>query len=41
MQGYNDGCEIDPEIDPLNYKGQFIDDDPDNKYICPLTGAHF
>lgn len=25
----------------LNYKGIYADDDPNNKYTCPKTGAHF
>ncbi len=41
MIGYNDGCEIDKHIDVNNYKGLFAEEDPENKYICPVTGAHF
>lgn len=41
MTGYNDGCEIDPEIDVMNYKGMFAEEDVDTKFICPITGAHF
>jgi len=25
----------------MNYKGIYFDDDPNNKYTCPKTGAHF
>ena len=41
MMGYNDGCEIDKDIDLNNYKGQFAEQDVDNKFIDPVTGAHF
>lgn len=41
MIGYNDGCEIDKHVDLNNYKGLFAEEDVDNKFICPETGAHF
>ena len=25
----------------MNYKGIYFNDDPNNKYTCPITGAHF
>ena len=25
----------------MNYKGIYFNDDPNNKYTCPVTGAHF
>lgn len=25
----------------MNYKGIYFNDDPNNKYTCPRTGAHF
>ena len=25
----------------MNYKGIYFNDDPNNKYTCPTTGAHF
>ena len=25
----------------MNYKGIYFNDDPNNKYTCPKTGAHF
>ena len=25
----------------LNYKGIYFNDDPNSKYTCPRTGAHF
>lgn len=25
----------------MNYKGIYFEDDPNNKYTCPKTGAHF
>lgn len=28
-------------IDYQNYKGIYFGDDPNKKYQCPITGAHF
>jgi len=28
-------------IDFANYKGIYAEDDSDQKYTCPVTGAHF
>lgn len=25
----------------LNYKGIYAEEDPNSKYTCPVTGAHF
>ena len=25
----------------MNYKGIYFNDDPNSKYTCPVTGAHF
>ena len=25
----------------MNYKGIYFNDDPNTKYTCPVTGAHF
>jgi len=25
----------------MNYKGIYFNDDPNSKYTCPITGAHF
>lgn len=39
------GLEADPECDDINfanYKGIYAEDDgADQKYTCPVTGAHF
>lgn len=29
------------DIDFANYKGIYAEDDTDQKYTCPETGAHF
>lgn len=29
------------DIDFQNFKGIYINDDPNSKYTCPETGAHF
>ena len=29
------------ETNLMNYKGIYFNDDPNNKYTCPKTGAHF
>lgn len=29
------------DIDPNNFKGIYYGDDPNKKYTCPETGAHF
>ena len=29
------------DIDPNNFKGIYFGDDPNKKYTCPETGAHF
>ena len=28
-------------VDFANYKGIYAEDDADQKYTCPITGAHF
>ena len=33
--------DIDHEQNLMNYKGIYFEDDPNNKYTCPKTGAHF
>ena len=30
-----------PDLDLHNYKGQYAEEDSEEKYTCPLTGAHF
>ena len=31
----------DGEGDLMNYKGIYFNDDPNSKFTCPETGAHF
>ena len=33
--------DTDNEGNLLNYKGIYFNDDPNSKYTCPHTGAHF
>ena len=40
-----DGMPADSDVDDLgdfnNFKGIYFNDDPNRKYQCPDTGAHF
>ena len=36
----DDHDDID-NVDFANYKGIYAEDDADQKYTCPVTGAHF
>ncbi len=36
-----DDSDIDNEGGLMNYKGIYFNDDPNSKYTCPKTGAHF
>ena len=33
--------DVDAGENLMNYKGIYFNDDPNNKYTCPKTGAHF
>ena len=36
-----DDSENEEGANMMNYKGIYFNDDPNNKYTCPRTGAHF
>jgi len=36
-----DDSDVDNEGGLMNYKGIYFNDDPNSKYTCPQTGAHF
>jgi len=36
-----DDSDVDNEGGLMNYKGIYFNDDPNSKYTCPKTGAHF
>lgn len=40
VEGEGGDSDVD-DIDPNNFKGIYFGDDPNKKYTCPDTGAHF